>query len=414
MTDVQVIVQIRGEAVLAGHLWFHSTARSESATFAYDNGYLAGGHYQLDPGLPLLAGAQHTPTNAVIFGAFSDCAPDRWGRTLVDRQERLRVHTEGRRQRKATEADYLLGVRDELRQGALRFRLRADAPFFADETSGAPLLIELPRLLAASMRLARDEAHEEDLRLLLRGGSSLGGARPKAHVRDGSSVMIAKFPADRHDEWEVPTWESIAMTLARRCGISIPDHRLERIDGKPVLIIDRFDRSDDKRIGYASAMTMLSATDGEHADYLDMAEVIQRDGDRVNDDLHELWRRVVFGRLIANTDDHLRNHGFLRRSDAGWSLSPAFDVNPNPDPDRFSTTLAEADTIEDPDQLLQAAGEFRVSPEDARATVASVGHELQAWRNVAAQHKAQASDIALMETVFESELVRQAAALGRE
>lgn len=174
----------------------------------------------------------------------------------------------------------------------------------------------------------------------LRGGSSLGGARPKAHVigTDGR-LAIAKFPSPKNDDWDVIHWEHVALELARRAGITTADHQLERIDGKPVIILRRFDRrADGRRIGYISAMTLLSAGDGQTFDYLDIAEQVEADSDRATEDLRDLWTRAAYGRLISNTDDHLRNHGFLR-GPAGWRLSPAFDINPNPQREPFATAF---------------------------------------------------------------------------
>src|SRR4051812_15879703 len=213
---VDVGVEIAGHEVLAGRLWSHRRRAAESATFAYDAGYLARvDAYALDPALPLVAGQQQTPQSSPIFGAFSDCAPDRWGRRLIDRAEQGRIQREGGAERSRGEIDYLLGVRDDLRQGALRFRDPETGVHLADEATGVPRVVELGALLHAAERLERDEASEAELRELLRGGSSLGGARPKAHVRatDGR-VAIAKFPSPLYDGWDVIRWEAVALDLA--------------------------------------------------------------------------------------------------------------------------------------------------------------------------------------------------------
>lgn len=187
--------------------------------------------------------------------------------------------------------------------------------------------------MSAAGRVERDEADDPDLQTLFHGGSSLGGARPKAHVRDQQGRLgITKFPSPSKDDWDVMCWESVALSLARRAGISIPTFSLHQIDGRSVLIVDRFDRHRDQRIGYVSAMTMLEANDGDQGSYLEIADVIERKSVQAEVDLIELWRRIAFSILISNTDDHLRNHGFLRTSSAGWTLSPAFDLNPDPSP----------------------------------------------------------------------------------
>ena len=323
MTDtrVNVFVQIDGEDILAGRLFSHRSGRSESATFSYEAEYLQHADaYELDPTLPLLVGQQQTQTGREIFGAFSDCAPDRWGRRLIDRAENQRAKREGVTRRSYGEIDYLLGVRDDMRQGALRFRLPSTAQYLANEQDGVPHLIELGELLVAADRLERDEASEAQLQALLRGGSSLGGARPKAHVLDSAGrAAIAKFPSPS-DDHDVMRWEAVTLRLARMAGIKVADWLLHEVDGKAVLIVNRFDRAGRRRIGYVSAMTMLEASDREQGSYLEIADVIERNSPSTASDLRELWRRIAFTVLTSNTDDHLRNHGFLRTSSAGWSL----------------------------------------------------------------------------------------------
>lgn len=323
-TEVEVIVSLAGEDILAGRLWSHRNRGRESATFSYEDSYLGlEAAYELDPRLPLVGGPQHTAGDQQMFASFSDCAPDGWGRRLIKRGERRRAEAEDRQARSIGEVDFLLGVRDDLRQGALRFRDPGSGAYLATEVTGVPDLVELPQLLNATERLERDEIDEPELKALLRGGSSLGGARPKAHVRDQNGrVAIAKFPSQAKDEWDVMRWESVALSLAAEAGITVPPSSLHRIDGKSVLIVDRFDRSGDERIGYVSAMTMLEASDGDQGSYLEIADVIERHSPSAAADLAELWRRIAFSVLISNTDDHLRNHGFLHSTSVGWSLSP--------------------------------------------------------------------------------------------
>jgi serine/threonine-protein kinase HipA len=241
MTDpaIEVVVQIGGEDVPAGRLWAHRR-NVESATFAYEDAYLARADaYELDPTLPLAAGQQQTPAGQAIFGAFSDCAPDRWGRRLIKRAERQRVDAEGGAERSFGEVDYLLGARDDMRQGALRFRRSGDKTYLTDEEAGVPPVLEISHLLSASERMERDEAGAEELALLLRGGSSLGGARPKAHVLGlAGELAIAKFPSPK-DEWDVIRWEGVAATLARKAGVTMPASTIHPVDGRPVLVISR-------------------------------------------------------------------------------------------------------------------------------------------------------------------------------
>lgn len=412
--EIDVVVAIGGDDTLAGRLWSHRGRGTESMTFAYDAGYLAlPGAYAVDPRLSLDSGQQQTPRGQAIFGAFADTAPDRWGRRLIARAERRRVKREGGAERSFGEIDCLLGVRDDLRQGALRFRTRDSEEFLASEHAGVPSLLELPALLGAAERLERDEESEAELATLLRGGSSLGGARPKAHVRnDAGRIALAKFPSPAADEWDVMGWEAAALALARRAGISVPDNRLHRIDGRSVLVIDRFDRAGERRIGYVSALTMLERADGDRGSYIEIADAIITSSPRAGDDLRELWRRIAFSVLISNFDDHLRNHGFLRTSSAGWALSPAFDLNPDPRAgERHLHTAIDLDDTEARlDLLLDVAPEFRLNRTEAIAVLAAVSNATTHWRDTAAALNLS-GEIARMTPAFEHQAARDARAL---
>ena len=410
--EVEVFVSFADADVLAGRLWCHRRRGTESQTFRYDTGYLGrAGAYELDPLLPLVEGSQQTPANREIFGAFSDSAPDRWGRRLIGRAERRRVRREGGTARSFGEADYLLGVRDDLRQGALRYREPDAGEFIAPPDAGVPSLLDLPKLLGAADRLERDEESEEELATLLRGGSSLGGARPKAHVLDDRGrIAIAKFPSPVNDDWDVMRWEAVALTLAHAAGIRVPDYRLHLIDGEPVLIIDRFDRVGSIRIAYVSALTMLERDDGDTGSYLEIADVIARHSPSATGDLRELWRRVAFSVLISNFDDHLRNHGFLRTSTAGWSLSPAFDLNPDPRGERFLHTAIDFDDTEARiDLLLDVAAEFRLNAHQALRALGDVHAAVGRWRDVASELGVRDDELELMGPAFEHQASREAA-----
>jgi serine/threonine-protein kinase HipA len=403
--EIEIVVQIGGEDVLAGRLWSHRRRGAESATFSYAEEYLARDDaYELDPGLPLVAGQQQTRAGQAMFGALSDCAPDRWGRRLIARAEQRRATREGAPERSFGEIDYLLRVRDDLRQGALRLRDSMTGTYMADEAGGVPQLVALPKLLSAAERLERDEASEDELRLLLRDGSSLGGARPKAHVLDADGrVSIAKFPSGASDDWDVMRWEAVALRLARAAGVRVEDWGLHVVDGKAVLIVERFDRAGALRIGYASAMTMLEATDGDRASYLDIADVIERRSSKARDDLRQLWRRIAFSVLISNTDDHLRNHGFLRASNAGWVLSPAFDLNPDPSPGpkRLSTAIDFDDTTASVDRLMSVGSYFRLGEEDTREVLREVSEAVGQWRVAATETGLDRAAIEQMVPAFE-------------
>jgi serine/threonine-protein kinase HipA len=416
MTDrtVDVIVQIGGQDVAAGRLWAHRHGRVGSSTFAYLPEYLARSDgYALDPLLARHTGQQQTPEGRDLFGAFSDAAPDGWGRRLIRRSEVQLARERGVAERDISEIDYLLGVRDDLRQGALRFCEPGADAYLAENRTGIPHLVNLRRLLNAAEQLERDEASDDDLRILLDGGSSLGGARPKAHVIDADGKLgIAKFPAPGGDEWDVIRWEAVALALAREAGIEVPRFDLIAIDSKPVLITRRFDRDPKGRIGYVSAMTMLEATDGQQRSYLEMVETIEDHSPNATADLRQLWRRIVFSRLISNTDDHLRNHGFLRLSTSGWSLSPAFDLNPNPQPGRkrFSTVIDEQRADEEIELAIELADLFRLTPKEAGAVITDVAEVTSGWRSVAATVGLTRIEMDRMGAAFEHEHMRSARA----
>lgn len=412
---VEVLVQIAGEDVLAGQLWSHRRRGSESATFRYASEYLGRSDaYPLDPSLGLFEGAQQTAQGQALFGAFTDCAPDRWGRRLVQRAERHRAEEAGDAQRRFGDVDYMLRVRDDLRQGALRFRHPGSEEFLGPEAMGIPPFLELGKLLSAAERVEGDRENAEELALLLRGGSSLGGARPKAHVLDPDGrISIAKFPSPTNDDWDVMLWEAVALQLADMAGVNVSSGELYEIDGKHVLIVERFDRVRGHRIGYSSAMTMLQATDGNPGSYLEIADVIAQSSPHAESDLLELWRRVVFSILISNFDDHLRNHGFLRLSSAGWSLAPAFDLNPDPRPGpRQLHTSIDFDRADASLELARSvAGDFRLSNETAAEVIAQVNHATQQWRAVATRLGATPADLEQMAPAFQHDAAREALAL---
>lgn len=414
---VEVFVQIDGDDVLAGELWSHRRRNRESETFSYATEYLEHpAAFELDPALPLVDGLQQTPAGREIFAAFGDCAPDRWGRKLIGRAERRHASEESRARRSLGEIDYLLGVRDDMRQGALRFRDPDSEVFLAAEDEGVPALLGLPRLLAAAERVDREEEDDDDLRTLLKGGSSLGGARPKAHVIDENGrPAIAKFPKPSSDDWDVIRWEAVALQLAERAGIEVPVNRLVEVSGRGVLILDRFDRRGGRRIPYVSAMTMLEATDGDAGSYLEIADVVETHSPEASADLARLWRRIAFSILISNTDDHLRNHGFLRLSSAGWSLSPAFDLNPEPEigARHLHTAIDFDETAARVDVLLEVAPQFRLGVDDAERVLKEVGEATSTWRRVAEARGLPRTAIEAMAPAFEHEESKAVMELSR-
>lgn len=410
-----VYVELAGVARLVGRL-FASAARgrSDAASFLYDPEWAAApDRFALEPALTVSTAPHYTAPGRALFGALGDSAPDRWGQTLIRRDERARARRDGRAPRTLREVDFLLGVTDTVRQGALRFAVTEGGPFVAPEKGlGVPPLLDLPRLLAATERFLADEESAEDLRLLLAPGSSLGGARPKASVRDvGGALMIAKFPKKGDDEYRVVAWEAVALELAAAAGIAVTRHRLEQIAGSDVLLVHRFDRrlvgGVSTRVPYLSAMSMLEATDGDARTYPEIADAIRLHGAAARLDLEELFRRMVFSVLISNTDDHLRNHGFLYDGHAGWRLSPAYDLNPVPvdiKPRELSTALAlDGDTTASLELAYESAEFFDLDLAEARAVAAEVGAAVSTWRTVAARLGIANAEIERIASAFEHE-----------
>jgi serine/threonine-protein kinase HipA len=348
-----------------GTLHRQSARGGDVYSFQYDTDWLARGDaLALDPDLLPTPGRTYPPANRTQFGVFMDSAPDRWGRTLMQRREALLALQSKRPARALTEWDYLLGVHDQSRLGALRFRADAQSPYLDNSTvSSAPPLTSLRELQSAALAL-EEGRDDDDARLqtvldqLLAPGSSLGGARPKASVVDEEGrLCIAKFPS-RQDEWDVAAWEGVAHRLAIRAGMRVPVIRTLRLTPEGHTFISRrFDRTaTGGRLAFVSAMTLLQRTDGDRdASYLELVDLLQSRGAQTQADCEELFRRVVFSICISNTDDHLRNHGFFVDS-TGLVLSPAFDINPNPHKRQLSLAIDEVNTALSLD-VAEAAGE---------------------------------------------------------
>ncbi len=404
--EVIVYVDLQGTPVLVGRLWTRTRKDRESATFEYDKRWLAHPErFSLEPAMKLGPGPFHTPSDKPLFGAIGDSAPDRWGRVLMGRAERRRAERAGETPGTLRETDYLLMVDDEARLGALRFAEREGGPFLAEYgPTKIPPLIELPRLLSAAERALSDTDTDEDLRLLLAPGSSLGGARPKASVRDRDGhLAIAKFP-NKGDEVNTVLWEAVALTLAQNSGIAVSSWRIETVAEKPVLLLRRFDRDGGARVPFLSAMSMLDAKDNEARSYLEFVDVLRQHGAAPREDMHALWRRIVFSILISNTDDHLRNHGFLWAGPAGWRLSPAYDLNPVPT-DIKPRVLTTAIDLEDGTASLRLAFEvapyFELDSDEARAIAAQIGQAVAKWRKVALKVGLTATETNRMASAFE-------------
>ena len=356
-----------------GTLYVNSLKGEESYSFEYDREWLKKTSLKitLDPELMPYSGRQY-PFGKTIFGLFSDSSPDRWGRVLMNKRERILAGKEGRKPAKLYDSDYLLGVYDETRLGGIRFKTEPNGAFLsADKKTVAPPWASLRTLEEASRNFENEDIalSEKWLNQLIRPGSSLGGARPKATVIDPKEQLwIAKFPS-RNDENDSGAWEMVTHDLAEICGLHVPEAKLEKFSKLgSTYLVKRFDRVLNKRVHFASAMTLLGKTDGasaaEGTSYLDIAAFIKSYGAQPKRDLIELWKRIVFNMAVSNTDDHLRNHAFIF-TENGWRLSPLYDVNPVPYGDELSLNVDEADNSINIDLAIETAVRFGISRTDA-------------------------------------------------
>jgi serine/threonine-protein kinase HipA len=374
-------------------------------SFAFDPDWLLGKRrLVLDPSLLLQEGDQYSNE---LFGIFADTAPDRWGRTLLKRREAATARREGRRPRILDDWDFLVGVGDELRMGALRLADPSDGHFISGEAVAVPPMAQLRQLQYFAQRAESGERlslreEDEELALLIAPGSSLGGARPKANFRaDDGGLWIAKFPS-RNDDWDVGGWEYVLNRLAEAARISVPGTGLlELTKGHRTFTAKRFDRISGGRRLYTSAMTLVGKQDLESASYLEIAEAITQYGDpsAISEDLEELFRRVVFNVTTAHRDDHLRNHGFLA-GPGGWRISPAFDLNPIPSSSEHALALDEGDHTPSLDLVRQTAVYYRVKPDLAERILREVQEAVKAWRNVAADAGIDRDEIEMMADAF--------------
>ncbi|MEO9230415.1 MAG: HipA domain-containing protein [Devosia sp.] len=412
MTDrlVYVHADLDGTTHFVGRLYAHHNKGKETASFEYEAAWLANPLcYSLEPALSLGKGQFYTPRS--LFGSLGDSAPDRWGRMLMKRAEARRAEAAKEKARTLYEVDYLLLVNDETRQGALRFNDDPESAFLAHAGVPVPPLINLPKLLSATDALLEDAETAAELKLLLAPGSSLGGARPKASVREkDGQLAIAKFPK-KDDEYAAVEWEFVALELAKRAGMNVPEFRMETIAKRAVIILRRFDRDGGTRIPFLSAMSMIGAGDNEPHSYLELMDALRQFGASPDEDGVELWRRIVFSILISNTDDHLRNHGFLYEGPKGWRLSPVYDVNPVPVEQKervLTTAIDEENGTASLDLALSVAGQFGLKNKDARAIAAEVGGAVATWRDVAGAAGISRNEVNHMASAFEHDDLAEA------
>lgn len=405
-------VQVHGPQKM-GTLHATLTRGKEIFSFEYDPKWLKTRFAQvLDPSLSLFQGIQYAPIDQDNFGVFLDSSPDRWGRVLMRRREAQQAREKGRPERRLLESDYLLGVHDSHRMGGLRFRLTENGPFLDNQKHlASPPWTSLRELEQISLNLERDDAADDPnyshwLKMLIAPGGSLGGARPKASVVDDEgSLWIAKFPSGR-DECDVGAWEAVVHQLAAYAKVQTAPYQTRQFNTPHHTFLSRrFDRLDgQRRLHFASAMTLLQRSDGDDAStgvsYLELAELLMRSGARADNDLEQLWRRIVFFICVSNIDDHLRNHGFLLEPN-GWALAPAYDLNPTPHGYGLKLNISESDNTLDLALAREVAPYFRIENERADEIIKQVAKAVQMWPVVARLNRIPKSEQDRMSSAFE-------------
>ncbi|MDF1754575.1 MAG: HipA domain-containing protein [Verrucomicrobiales bacterium] len=407
---------VKNRPALMGTLRTIETRGKEVLSFSYDREWLETAERRiLDPDLQFFRGDQYLSGERPNFGLFLDSSPDRWGKVLMQRREAAMASSIGRKPKSLLESDYLLGVHDGQRMGGLRFKLEKDGPFLDNSLEcAAPPSTSLRELENASWRVQDDNADISEvskwISMLIAPGSSLGGARPKAGVRypDGD-LWIAKFPG-RNDNRDMGAWEWIVWQLGKQSGLDLPPCECLKIGSKHrTFAVWRFDRvrgsRAKRRLHFASAMTLLGRTDGDNyhegASYLELCELILTQGAHPEKDLLELWKRIVFSMFVSNTDDHLRNHGFLLEA-KGWALSPGYDINAEPSGGKtgLSLNVNEVDNRLEPELAMEVAQYFRVKEKDALAIIENTRSVVANWRTLASEAKIGRAEQELMEPAF--------------
>ena len=394
---------------LIGTIYLSQIRGKEFCSFEYDHNWLQNQNMVLDPDLQLYSGRQFITDEKIIFGVFADSCPDRWGRRLMNRREELRARERQEKPKKLLESDYLLGVYDESRMGALRFKTDLDGDFLSnDEEFATPPWTSLRELEQASLAFEADSNPLDTkwLKQLLAPGSSLGGARPKASVLapDGS-LWIAKFPS-KHDDFNSGAWEMVVHDLAMLCKLNVPEAKAENFSKLgTTFLVKRFDRIDDQRIHFSSAMTMLGKTDGASAadgsSYLEIVSFLKANGGTPKKDLIELWKRIVFSMAVSNTDDHFRNHGFLLTNN-GWELSPLYDVNPDIYGEYLSLNVNKNESGIDFDLALRSARYYGVNESEASAFISTIKNTVKNnWESLAKKYRISRNEIIRMAPAFQ-------------
>ena len=403
-SKILVDINIDGTDHFVGTMWYSIRKNRAFSSFQYSEEWQANPvAFTIDPIMtPLHSKEVFRTGKKALFGCFEDAAPNRWGRMLMRRTLNDEAKAQGKHPRSLTDIDFLLMVDDISRMGALRFRI--DTEYLAAPTANTiPPMIRLRELLEASEKV---EDNPEARKLLLTPGSSLGGARPKATVLSPDKTLnIAKFESSK-DEYNIIRWEAVALHLASECGLCVPNFQVENItvsktDQRTILVEKRFDRSGVFRIPYISTMTLLNASDNdsENYSYLHISEKLSEISNQPTKDLKELWKRMVLGILISNTDNHLRNHGLIHTS-TGWRLSPLFDINPNPENRNFSLSI-DLEGNNDIKTALKVAGYFEMPKTEVKNIIRSIVNTLQNWKHTARKYGCTTSEITRMAPAFE-------------
>lgn len=390
--------------ILMGILFSERLRGNEVYSFKYEEDWLRNGPSQLlDPNLQLYSGLHYLDEDQKNFGVFLDSSPDRWGRVLMRRREAAMARAEQRAEQNLYETDYLLGVFDGQRMGGLRFKLERDGPFLNENREMAsPPWASIRELEQISLRLEEEDIVDDPeylnwINMLVAPGASLGGARPKASIVDNDgSLWIAKFPS-RNDHGDIGGWEIVTYELAIRAGVNMAESKAQKFSSDSyTFLTKRFDRTDkNERLHFASAMTMLGYQYGkDHSDgasYLELVEFLMNHGANVDQDLEELWRRIVFSICVSNTDDHLRNHGFIL-TDKGWLLSPAYDLNPVETGSGLKLNISDSDNSLDLDLAIEVSEYFRLSEKRTHEIIREVVSSVRNWRKIASKYGISRSD----------------------
>lgn len=406
---IEVYIDWKKEVLLVGRL--HTSDRNLATSFEYAPEWIQRADtFAIDPtSLPLRPGAHHASS---LFGVFQDCGPDRWGRVLIERSVRKGLHSGPLRH----DLDYVLALEDNSRIGALRFSRDKTGPFLAHSIGKVPPLLRIGTLQGASNAVHEETETAEDLRYLLDLGSPLGGARPKSAVtlKDGG-LAIAKFskPDDTRD---IAAGEILALTLAKKAGIRVAEHQLLSVGKKSISVIARFDRRGEERIPFLSGNTLLGLTQNDPGAYTLLADGIRQFGDHINQDLEEMWRRLVFSLLASNYDDHLRNHGFLMLKPGRWSLSPAYDLNPVPETERSrtpKTPITEELVAPSVAMALEAAPRFALTTTEVKKILKEVCHVISRWEETGKKLGIKTTTLHAYASAFENPFVEEAGKIMR-